>query len=114
MRFYQTSNSSGSYLFPFITSTDVQRAYTQYQTALGYYNRLLKKLGKLIGLQMPLSSYTPRHTWATVARDHNVPIAVISEGMGHSSEKTTRIYLASLKTSVIDRANREIQKALNG
>ncbi len=111
---YQESNSSSSYLFPFITSVDTQKAYTQYQTALGYYNRQLKKLGQLIGLKIPLSSYTSRHTWATVARNHNIPIAVISEGMGHSSERTTRIYLASLKTSIIDRANREILEALNG
>ena len=56
----------------------------------------------------PLSSYTPRHSWATAARDRGVPLAVISAGMGHSSEKTTLIYLDSLDNAVIDNANERI------
>ncbi|GKI22800.1 hypothetical protein CE91St19_22020 [Odoribacter laneus] len=62
---------------------------------------------------MYLSSYTARHTWATTARNHNVPISVISEGMGHTSERTTQIYLASLENSVIDEANKGILGRLN-
>jgi integrase len=42
------------------------------------------------------------------ARNHNIPIAVISEGMGHDSENTTQIYLASLDTTVVDKANKKI------
>ena len=66
----------------------------------------------LLELEMPLSSYTSRHTWATTARNHNVPLSVISAGMGHASEKTTQIYLASLESSVIDQANRSIIASL--
>ena len=47
-----------------------------------------------------------RHTWATVARNQHVPISVISAGMGHTSEQTTRIYLASIDNHLIDDANR--------
>ena len=82
------------------------------QTALGYYNRRLKRLAELLGLEMPLSSYTSRHTWATTARNHNVPLSIISAGMGHASEKTTQIYLASLESSVVDQANRSIIASL--
>ncbi len=57
---------------------------------------------------VPLSSYTPRHTWATTARDSNIPLSVISAGMGHSSENITRIYLSSLDNSIIDKANYKI------
>ena len=53
-----------------------------------------------------------RHSWATAARNHNVPISVISAGMGHTTEKTTQIYLASLESSVIDQANQSILSAL--
>ena len=38
----------------------------------------------------------------------NIPITVISEGMGHSSIQTTQIYLASLNDSIIDGANKRI------
>ena len=49
--------------------------------------------------------YCARHSWASVAREKGVPLSIISEGMGHDSEATTKIYLASLDTSAIDDAN---------
>ena len=52
--------------------------------------------------------YIARHSWASVAKARNIPLSVISEGMGHDSEKTTRIYLASLEASVVDKANKMI------
>lgn len=52
--------------------------------------------------------YVARHSWASIAKSQNIPIGVISEGMGHDSESTTRIYLASLDNSIIDKANRMI------
>lgn len=98
--------------FPLLSSDDPVRAFSQYRTALDYYNRRLKKLSGLLGLEVPLSSYTSRHTWATAARNHNIPLSVISAGMGHASEKTTQIYLASLENSVIDQANRSLIASL--
>ena len=56
--------------------------------------------------------YVARHSWASVAKSKGVPLSVISEGMGHDSESTTRIYLASLETSVVDRANSLIISSL--
>ena len=53
-----------------------------------------------------------RHSWASAAKSKGIPISVISEGMGHDSETTTRIYLASLDTAVVDRANSIILKSL--
>ena len=52
--------------------------------------------------------YIARHSWATLARDCGTPLTVISAGMGHTSERTTRIYLAQLDHDVIDKANRKI------
>lgn len=94
------------YLFPVLLDEDPVRTFCRYQNALTYYNRLLKKLSGLLGLETSLSSYSARHTWATAARNLNVPISVISAGMGHTSEKTTRIYLSSFESGVIDSANR--------
>jgi site-specific recombinase XerD len=59
-------------------------------------------------LEKPLSSYVSRHSWATIALRKGFPVQVISEGMGHENEKTTRIYLAALEQSVIDNANAQI------
>lgn len=112
IKHYEPYVRNSAYLFPIITSNDPEEAYRQYQTALGYHNRKLKKLGKLTGENLRLSSYTARHSWATVARNHNVPLSIISAGMGHTSEKTTLIYLESVENSLIDKANEGILKAL--
>lgn len=113
IRRYEWRTRNTPYVFPLLTAGEPGRAYAQYQVALNYYNRLLKRLSQLLGLEGGLSSYTSRHSWATAARNHHVPITVISAGMGHTSERTTRIYLASLESSVVDSANRKILSALN-
>lgn len=110
---YSAITKGSPYVFPVIKSTDIAEAYRQYQTALGYYNRKLKRLSRLLELDTPLSSYVSRHTWATTARNHNTPLSVISSGMGHTSEQTTRIYLAAINDSVIDQFNHNILDPLN-
>ena len=95
------------YLLPIIIQRDVDYR-KQYTNELHRVNHLLKKIGKQLGLSIPLTMYVGRHSWASVAKSRNVPISVISEGMGHDSENTTQIYLASLDTSVVDKANKKI------
>lgn len=111
-RYYKRAEHT-QYLFPILSSDDPVVAFSQYQTALGYYNKLLKRLSGMLHWDISLSSYVSRHSWATAARNHNIPIAVISAGMGHATEKTTQIYLASLESSVIDQANQSILVALH-
>ena len=84
----------------------------QYLNASTIINRNLKTIGRLIGLEAPLSMYVARHSWASIAKKEGVALSVISEGMGHNSESTTQIYLASLDSSVIDRANQKIIKLI--
>lgn len=110
---YQKKTTGSCYLFPILHTEDDEQSYKQYQTGLRYYNKQLKKLASLLGENIVLTSYTSRHTWASTARKHNIPVAVISDGMGHTSEKTTLIYLSSIDTSVIDHANAELVSLLN-
>lgn len=42
-----------------------------------------------------LTTYVFRHAWASEAYHRGVPISIISQALGHTSEKTTRIYLAA-------------------
>lgn len=95
------------YLLPIITQRDTDYR-KQYTNELHLVNHLLKKIGKQLDLPIPLTMYVGRHSWASVAKSRNVPISVISEGMGHDSENTTQIYLASLDTTVVDKANKKI------
>ena len=104
----QYEKKDSPYLFPILNTEDENKAYSQYEIALNYYNRQLKRLSKLLEPNINLSSYTPRHTWATTARNKNVPLSIISAGMGHSSEKTTLIYLTKIDNSIIDEVNKAI------
>ena len=61
---------------------------------------------------VPLTLYVARHSWASAARSKGIPLSVISEGMGHDSEATTRIYFATLDTAAVDRANTLILDSL--
>lgn len=106
---YDTADTP--YLLPIIRrSGDDERK--QYKNEAHRVNRILKKIGEQLGLTIPLTTYVARHGWASIARSKNIPISTISEAMGHDSEATTRIYLASLDTSVVDRANSLILRSL--
>lgn len=105
-------NAGTEYLLPIIRTPGNEHG--QYKN-IGYrINCGLKALGRQIGLEAPLTLYVARHTWASIARSKEIPLSVISESMGHNSEATTRIYLASLDTATVDRANRLVIDALAG
>lgn len=99
------------YLFSII-STPGKEERKQYEAALRRVNNALKQIGRLLGLSIPLTTYVARHAWATIAKSKNVPVAVISEALGHNSIHTTQIYLASLDASIIDMANELVLKDL--
>lgn len=96
------------YLFPLLDSMDERIAYRQYQSALTRYNLSLKEIAGWTGLKHTLSSYVARHSWASTALQCHVPVSIISEAMGHASERTTRIYLNRLQAPAIMRENRKI------
>ena len=98
---YKTENE---YLFPII-SGEYASGYQQYRLALGRINRHLKKIAVVADIKVPLTTYTARHTWATLARDYGAPISVISAGLGHTSEEMTRVYLKDFDVSMLNQVN---------
>ena len=106
---YNTAYCS-PYLLPILKYPYDNRS--QYKNVLFRTNKYLKEVAKLAGVSVPLTLYVARHSWASIAKSKNIPISVISEGMGHDSEMTTQIYLASLDSAVVDRANAQILKDL--
>lgn len=99
------------YLLPIIRDSDSDER-RQYKNCIHLVNAKLREMGKAIGLATPLTSYVARHSWASIAKSKDIPLAIISEAMGHDSEKTTRIYLDSLDTLLVDRANSLIINSL--
>ncbi|MFR9556653.1 MAG: site-specific integrase [Rikenellaceae bacterium] len=92
------------YLLPIITNPKYD-ARQQYIDMRDRVNRNLKRLAPIAGIPHNITMYVARHSWASVAKAKNISISVISEAMGHDSEATTRIYLASLDNALIDDAN---------
>lgn len=104
------SREGSRYLFPILH--EGKDGYDAYKAALHTYNTMLKEIGERLALPAKLTSYVVRHTWATEALRQNTPVAVISQALGHTSEKTTRIYLAQLDQSVLNKANEMITKEI--
>lgn len=83
------------------------------RTLRAIYNRKLKALTSQTKENMCLTSYVSRHSWATAARNSRVGMSIISEGLGHTSERTTRIYLGSFDSRLIDNANKRLVDGVN-
>ena len=95
-----------SFLLPIIKTEDGRRG--DYKRAQHRVNYHLATLTEMLQLPHPLTMYVARHSWASIARSKNISTSIISEGLGHDSEQTTRIYLAQIDTSQVDRANKKI------
>lgn len=107
LRRYTDQHSPSPYLLPILSSVGPE-GYRQYKSALRLYNQHLHRLSKMLRLNVPLTSYVARHSWATTAKEEGVAIAMISEGLGHSSEKVTHVYLASFNNNAMSKANRKV------
>lgn len=83
-----------------------------YLNASRNINRKLHVIGEELSLPHILTLYVARHSWASIAKNRNISISVISEGLGHDNERTTQIYLATLDDGVLDDANRKVIKGL--
>ena len=98
----------GEYVFPILKSLEPQKAYKEYLQALNRYNRSLKSLACKSELNVRLTSYTARHTWASVANDTNVDLPVISKALGHTNTKTTQTYIREINDNRLAEANRKL------
>ncbi|MBS1595820.1 MAG: site-specific integrase [Bacteroidetes bacterium] len=107
---YLVGKKRDDFIFPVIDRTDIEGQYKDVVWARKRYNKKLPKLAELCGIQEHLTSYVSRHSFATIAKNKNVPIAAISEMLGHTDIKTTEIYLASLPSDVLDEYHEKVIK----
>ena len=101
-----------NYLLPIIKrSNGCERS--QYRECQRVVNDMLHDIEKRLELTNKLTFYCARHSWASIAHSMNIPLNIISEGMGHTSERTTQIYLKSLDHNRIDSLNASIIRAVD-
>ena len=110
-KYSRKKHTADDYIFPILdrrVHTTPQQIFNRTHKVLRKVNRELKVLGEMIGLQIPLTTYVARHTYATVLKRSGVNIAIISESLGHSDLSTTQIYLDSFENSQIDEAMKNL------
>ena len=71
-------------------------------------NKALHKIEDKLALPIDLTTYVARHSFATVLKRSGVSTSIISESLGHSSEKVTQIYLDSFENEQIDNAMKNL------
>ena len=101
-KYSRDNHTQEDYIFPILDRAEhktAQQIFNRIHKVLAKINRELKVLGKLIGLEVPLTTYVARHTYATVLKRSGVSVALISESLGHSDLSTTQIYLDSFENS---------------
>lgn len=107
IRSLQNGDENSPYLFPLIQHPGDDE-YRQYQQALRMFNYYLKKISVKLGENVSLSSYTARHSWATIANFRDYQQELISNAMGHSSVKVTETYFQRHADDRIHDMNRGI------
>ena len=99
------------YLLPIIHSRNGKER-NQYRSKQYIVNKSLREITSDIRLERKLTMYVARHSWASIAEQQGLPVNLISQGLGHASEKTTQIYLKTIRLEQIDQANTDIIKLM--
>ena len=99
------------YVFPILDrkvhKTEMQKR-EKIHKAMKATNKALRRIGEQLGIPIDLTTYVARHSYATVLKRSGVSTAIISESLGHSSERVTQIYLDSFENSQIDEAMKNL------
>lgn len=112
LSYYINLNPDSEYIFPIIKRKESALQHKDIMWARKCYNKRLKTLAAFCGIEQNLTSYVSRHSFATQAMLQQVPLNAISAMLGHSSLKTTEIYLKSLPTSILDDYNEKIMQGV--
>jgi len=105
-KFMELKNDN-PYVFPIILKTGLSPSQLENRKnkVIKQYNKALKEIAQLAGVQKTVTSYVARHSYATCLKNKGVSTDVISESLGHSDIKVTQAYLKEFENSVLDEAS---------
>jgi site-specific recombinase XerD len=106
--YYLKDKSPNDFIFPIISRETFEFQYKDVVWARKRYNKGLKEIAKLCGIEQRLTSYVSRHSFVTHAMFQNVPLQAISAMLGHNKLTTTQIYLKSLPSETLDDYNKKL------
>jgi integrase len=105
------SPSDSPYLLP-VLSNDRTDNMRQYKSFYQRYMRGLKCIARQIGQDCKLTSYTPRHSWASIAYKNGVNINNIAQALGHANTNITYLYIKELSCWQLETANKIVMQAV--
>ena len=105
---YIKGKKENDFILEIVKSDDPKIQLLNVRSELKRYNKSLKEIGALCGIESLNSSYVVRHTYATNAKKIGVPTAIISEALGHTTEKMTQVYLDSFENDMVDKYHKMI------
>lgn len=111
--YFSKDKRKSDYLLDIIPDGNPVDQYNKVTWARKRYNKNLKELAKMAGIEENVTSYAARHTFASGADDIGIPLTAISQMMGHKRISTTQAYLSGLRKSKIDTYQDEIYKKLS-
>lgn len=106
-----TGQDQNNYVFPILNLSKhltPQQIDNRVHKVITRVNKRLKELSAIAGLNVPLTTYVARHTFATVLKKSGINTAVISEAMGHQTEAITQTYLKSFENEILDEATQHL------
>ncbi len=106
--YYIEADPDAEFVFPILRPDSLAAQLKALKWARKRYNAKLKLIANKCDIETNLTSYVSRHSFATQAMLNTVPIAAISAMLGHSSIKTTEIYLKGLPSNILDDYNSQI------
>ncbi len=110
LEYFIQGKEKEDYILSIIKHSAPISQYKDVLWARSRYNKNLKKIGEMAGIEETLTSYVSRHSFATGADDLGVPLTAISQMLGHQKISTTEAYLAGLRTSKKDEYQDKVLK----
>jgi len=98
----QLSLNPETYIFPHvkngITPTQERQIIQQLTKTI---NKYMKTISRSLEINKPVTTYFARHSFATVLKNSGASMEFISEALAHSSQQTTKSYLAGFEQEAI-------------
>lgn len=111
---YKEYNLNSPYVFPILNERHIKprTIKNRVKKSLDNVNEDIQSIAKELKIEKEVTTYTTRHTFATILKYLNVPTEVISEIYGHSSINTTNIYLDSFKEETLNESTKKATDAI--
>ncbi len=99
-----------TFLFPILDDAPKTKTgiYNRIRKSLKVFNRQLKEIAKLCGIDKSVSSYTARYTYTNILVKNGVSVPLIQQALGHANIATTQHYIKKFSDQEVDEVDKLI------